>query len=114
MTSAEFGLPVRLGAVRVGRVQQQRGARGLVFLEQLCDFLVVGVRVQRLVVLVVLVFVVRSALEPLRLRVLLLLGGGHLCRVLLPPLRPPVLEPHLRRRHTQKPTHISDDLAFII
>ena len=67
--------------------------------QQLCDLLVVGVRVQWFVVIVVLLLVFRGALQPLGLRVLLLLGRGHLRRVALPPLGPPVLEPHLEGRH---------------
>ena len=63
--------------------------------QQLCDLLVVGVRVQWFVIVVVVVLVFRGALQPLGLRVLLLLGRGHLRRVPLPPLGPPVLEPHL-------------------
>ncbi|TNN44229.1 hypothetical protein EYF80_045557 [Liparis tanakae] len=47
----------------------------------------VVVRVQGLVVVLVLVLVVRGPLQPLGVRVLLLLRGRHLGRVLLPPLR---------------------------
>lgn len=85
-------------ALSLGRVQQEAAAAaaaGLVLLQQLRDFLVVRVGVQRLVVVVVLLLVLRSPLEPLGLRVLLLLGRGHLRRVLLPPLGPAVLEPDL-------------------
>lgn len=84
-------------ALGLGRVQQEAAAAArLVLLQQLRDFLVVRVGVQGLVVVVVLLLVLRGPLEPLGLRVLLLLGRGHLRRVLLPPLGPAVLEPDLR------------------
>lgn len=86
-------------------MQQEAAAARLVLFQQLRDFLVVRVRVQRLVVIVVVLLVLRSPLEPLGLRVLFLLGRGHLGRVLLPPLGPAVLEPDLResRRREAEP-----------
>lgn len=83
-------------AVTTGADEGQIASRAAAFvlLQQSRDLLVVRVGVERLVVLVVVV-VVRALLHFLRLRVMLFLGRGHLGRVPLPPLGPPVLEPHL-------------------
>lgn len=72
----------------------QREVGGLVLFQQSRDFLVVRVGVQWFVVLVVLL-IIRALLHLLRLGVVLLLGRGHFCRVLLSPFGPPVLEPDL-------------------
>ena len=91
-------------ALGLGRVQQEPAAAAaaarLVLLQQLRDFLVVRVRVQGLVVVVVLLLVLRGPFQPLGLRVLLLLGRGHLGCMLLPPLGPAVLEPDLADRES--------------
>lgn len=91
-------------ALGLGRVQQEPAAAAaatrLVLLQQLRDFLVVRVGVQGLVVVVVLLLVLRGPFQPLGLRVLLLLGRGHLGCVLLPPLGPAVLEPDLGDRES--------------
>lgn len=87
------------GVRAVAARADQRQVGGLVLFQQSRDFLVVRVRVQRLVVLVVFL-VVRALLHFLRLGVVLLLGRGHFRRVFLPPFSPPVLEPDLLKTGT--------------
>lgn len=87
------------GVRAVAARADQRQVGSLVLFQQSRDFLVVRVRVQRLVVLVV-IFVIRTLLHFLGLRVVLLLGRGHFRRVFLPPFSPAVLKPDLLKMDT--------------
>lgn len=79
----------------------------LLFIECLLEPLVV-VRPTAAVVIagVVIVILLFSVFEICRL-LLLTLCGGHLRSVTLTPLRPPVLEPHLRAQPTKKVKHVA-------
>lgn len=87
------------GVRAVAARADERQVGGLVLFQQSRDFLVVRVRVQRFVVLVV-ILVIGTLLHFLGLGVVLLLGRSHFRRVFLPPFSPPVLEPDLLKMDT--------------